>query len=125
MIWETRFYSRLNERGNPHRVQPKQVHFIANTNEAQILNGTPYGNAGRNILRDYKTNLANFEVAKTVNWGERARIIWHMSMTNAFNHPNYASIDPFLEDAGLVGPRPLVSLIRPCRMAETGLSVSE
>ena len=83
-------------------VQANQVRLIANTNEAQILNGTPYGNAARNILRDYKTNLASFEVAKTVDWGERARIIWHMSMVNALNHPNYASIDPFLEDAGLV-----------------------
>jgi len=26
-----------------------------------------------------------------------------MSMVNAFNRANYASIDPFLEDAGLVG----------------------
>ena len=91
-----------------------QVHFIANTNEAQVLNGTPYGNAGRNVLRDYKTNSANFQVAKTVNWGERARIIWHMSMVNAFNHPNYASIDPFLEDAGLV-VRTQGSLIQPSK----------
>jgi Carboxypeptidase regulatory-like domain len=83
-------------------VQANQVRFITNTNEAQILNGTPYGNAGRNILRDAKTNLANFEVAKTVNWGERARIIWHMSMVNALNHPNFNTTDPFLEDAGLV-----------------------
>ncbi|HEY4764499.1 MAG TPA: carboxypeptidase regulatory-like domain-containing protein [Candidatus Sulfotelmatobacter sp.] len=83
-------------------VQASQVRFIANTNEAQILNGTPYGNAARNILRDAKTNVANFEVAKTVDWGERARIIWHMSMVNALNHPNYTTTDPFLEDAGLV-----------------------
>ena len=96
-------FTALNSTGTTTVVQANQVHFIANTNEAQIINGTPYGNAGRNILRDYKTNSANFEVAKTVNWGERARIIWHMSMVNAFNHPNYASIDPFLEDAGLVG----------------------
>ncbi len=84
-------------------VQANQVHFIANTNEAQIIAGTPYGNAGRNILRDYKTNSASFQLAKTVNWGERVRIIWHMSMVNVFNHPNYGSIDPFLEDAGFVG----------------------
>jgi hypothetical protein len=27
-----------------------------------------------------------------------------MSAVNVFNHPNYATIDPFIEDAGLVGP---------------------
>lgn len=96
-------YAQLNSTGATTVVQPNQVHFIANTNEAQIINGTPYGNAGRNSLRDYQTNSANFQVAKTVNWGERARIIWHMSMVNAFNHPNYSTIDPFIEDAGLVG----------------------
>lgn len=97
-------YAQLNATGTTTTVvQPNQVHFITNTNEAQILAGTPYGNAGRNTLRDYQTNSANFQVAKTVNWGERARIIWHMSMVNAFNHPNYSTIDPFIEDAGLVG----------------------
>jgi tetrahydromethanopterin S-methyltransferase subunit F len=84
-------------------VQANQMHFIANTYESQVANGTPYGNAGRNTLRDARTNSANFQLAKTVNWGERARIIWHMSMVNAFNHPNYASIDPFVEDVGYEG----------------------
>src|ERR1700722_12521250 len=83
-------------------VQANQVRFITNTNEAQILNGTPYGNAASNILRDAKRNLVNFEVARTVDWGERARIVWHMSMVNALNHPNFNTTDPFLEDAGLV-----------------------
>ena len=27
----------------------------------------------------------------------------HVDFLNAFNHPNYATIDPFLDDAGLVG----------------------
>jgi hypothetical protein len=66
------------------------------------VNGTPFGNAPRNSLRDYKSNIGNFQVAKTSNWGERVRLVWHMSMVNVFNHPNYASIDPFLEDAGIV-----------------------
>jgi hypothetical protein len=96
-------FTALNSTGSTTVVQANQVHFIANTYQAQVANGTPYGNVGRNVLRDYKTNSANFQLAKTVNWGERARIIWHMSMVNAFNHPNYGSIDPFLEDAGLVG----------------------
>jgi len=96
-------FGQLNGTGTTTVVQANQVHFIANTAQAQAVAGTPYGNAGRNSLRDYRTNTANFQVAKTSNWGERVRLIWHMSMVNAFNHPNYASIDPFLEDAGLVG----------------------
>lgn len=96
-------FTALNSTGSTTVVQANQVHFIANTAEAQAVAGTPYGNVGRNTLRDFKTNTANFELAKTVKWGERVGIIWHMSMVNAFNHPNYASIDPFLEDAGLVG----------------------
>ena len=96
-------FGQWNATGAATVVQANQMHFIANTYESQVANGTPYGNAGRNTLRDARTNSANFQVAKTVNWGERARIIWHMSMVNAFNHPNYASIDPFLEDVGYVG----------------------
>jgi len=26
---------------------------------------------------------------------------FHTTMTNAFNHPNFGSIDPFIDDAGL------------------------
>jgi hypothetical protein len=81
-------------------VSANQEHFILNTFQSQVINGTPFGNAGRNSLRDYHTNTANFQIAKTSNWGERVRMTWHMSMVNAFNHPNYASIDPFMEDAG-------------------------
>ena len=96
-------FGQWNATGVATVMQANQAHFIANTYESQVANGTPYGNAGRNTLRDARTNSANFQVAKSVNWGERVRIIWHMSMVNAFNHPNYASIDPFVEDVGYVG----------------------
>jgi hypothetical protein len=96
-------FTTLNGTGSTTVVDPKQVHYILNTFQAQQINGTPYGNAGRNELRDYKTNLLNFQLAKTSNWGERVRLVWHMSMINALNHANYASIDPFVEDAGVVG----------------------
>jgi hypothetical protein len=97
-------YTALNTSGGAtaNTVTPNQEHYILNAYEAQTTTGTPFGNAPRNSLRDYKSNVANFSVAKTSNWGERVRLIWHMSMVNAFNHPNYASIDPFVEDAGLV-----------------------
>jgi hypothetical protein len=97
-------FTALNASGgataNP--VSANQEHYILNAFEAQTINGTPFGNAGRNSLRDAKTNTMNFQVSKTSNWGERARIIFHMSMVNALNHPNYGTIDPFVEDVGLV-----------------------
>jgi hypothetical protein len=91
----------LNSTGSTSGVNANQVHFIANTITAQEINHTPFGSAARNSLRDYKTNTANLEFAKTINWGERVRINWHMSLVNAFNHPNYNTIDPFIEDVGL------------------------
>jgi len=102
-------YTALNSTGVLNATTANQEHFILNAFEAQIIYGTPYGNAARNSLRDGITDIANFQVAKTSSWGERVRIIWHMSMVNAFNHPNYGGntsgsfgIDPFVEDAGLV-----------------------
>jgi hypothetical protein len=98
-------YVALNASGgataNP--VNANQERYILNAYEAQTLFGTPFGNAPRNSGRDYWTNTGNFQLSKTSNWGERVRLVWHMSMVNVFNHPNYASIDPFLEDAGLFG----------------------
>jgi len=97
-------YTALNASGGAtaNEVSAKQEHFILNAFQAQTINGTPFGTAARNSLRDYKTNTANFQIAKTSNWGERVRIVWHMSMVNVFNHPNYSTIDPFVEDAGVV-----------------------
>jgi len=90
----------LNQGGAETVVDKNSVHFIANGLEADTINGTPWGNAARNSLRDYWTNTANFQVGKDTKIGERVNLNWHMSMVNAFNHPNYNSIDPILEDAG-------------------------
>ncbi|MFZ1918921.1 MAG: TonB-dependent receptor [Terriglobales bacterium] len=84
-------------------VTASQERFILNGIEAQTVNGTPYGNAARNSLRDFHTNVANLDFSKTSNIGERVRFIWDMQMQNVFNHAQYNSIDPFLEDAGAVG----------------------
>jgi len=98
-------YSALNASGGAtaNTVSANQERFILNAYQAQQVYGTPFGTAPRNSLRNYWTNTGNFQVSKTSNWGERVRLVWHMSMVNVFNHPNYASIDPFVEDAGLVG----------------------
>jgi len=88
-------------------VSKADVRFIANTAMADQIFGTPFGNAGRNILRDFHTNVLNLAVFKTLNFSEHYRLQFHADFTNAFNHPNFGSIvgagiDPFVDDAGLV-----------------------
>jgi hypothetical protein len=82
-------------------VTNKQVRFIANTATADSVFGTPFGNVGRNTLRDYWTNTGNFALFKNFKIKERVTLTWHMTMLNVFNHPNYNTIDPFIDDAGL------------------------
>jgi Carboxypeptidase regulatory-like domain len=96
----------LNQTGTATPVTAADVRFIANTALADQVYGTPFGNAGRNILRDFHTNVLNLAIFKTVNLSERYRMQFHADFTNAFNHPNFGSvagqgIDPFIDDAGL------------------------
>jgi hypothetical protein len=83
------------------------VRFIANTAIADQIFGTPFGNAGRNILRDFHTNVWNLAIFKTLNFSEKYRLQFHADFYNALNHSNYGDvvgqgIDPFIDDAGLV-----------------------
>jgi hypothetical protein len=90
----------LNTGGNPTPVTRQNVHFIVNGAEAQTVFNSPYGNAARNSLRNAMINSGNFALFKTVRLGERVNLQWHMTMLNVFNHPNYYSVDPFLDNAG-------------------------
>jgi hypothetical protein len=87
---------------NPAKVVTnKDVRFIANTPTANTVFGTPFGNVARNYARDSWTNIGNFQFFKTVKVKENFKVQFHMSMINVFNHPNFTSVDPFLDDAGL------------------------
>jgi hypothetical protein len=79
----------------------KGVRTIVNGGEAQAIFGTPFGNAGRNIFRDDKTNISNIGIVKSFKINERSTVQFRTTMLNAFNHSNYSSVDPFLDDAGL------------------------
>lgn len=81
-------------------VTKQQVRFIVNSLTSESVFGTPFGNAGRNIVTDAITNVANFAVIKRFKFNERASFEFRASALNVFNHPNYSSVDPFLEDAG-------------------------
>jgi Carboxypeptidase regulatory-like domain len=97
----------LNASSTVTPVSKSQVRLIANGGEADAIFGTPFGNAGRNILRDYHTNVGNFTLFKNIKFWERTTLQFHMTMNNVFNHPNYGNtipgISPFIENAGVPG----------------------
>jgi hypothetical protein len=84
-------------------VTKDQVRFIINSNTSQGVFGTPFGNSPRNPVRDEITNIANFSIIKNIKLGEKANFEFHTTFLNVFNHPNFGSVDPFVEDAGLTG----------------------
>jgi Carboxypeptidase regulatory-like domain len=79
------------------------VRFIVNGFVAQGVFGTPFGNAARNIVTDAMTNVANLGVYKQVKLAEHSAFEFHVTFLNAFNHSNFQTVDPFVEDAGLNG----------------------
>ncbi len=81
-------------------VAKDQVRFIANTMTAVAIFGSPFGNVGRNTLRDGHTNLFNFSLFKVTKLSESLTLQIHTDFLNALNHPNYSSVDPFIDDAG-------------------------
>ncbi len=87
----------------PATIANKQVRFIINASTAQSIFGTPFGNAPRNPVQDAITNIGNFSIYKNVKLGERASFEFHTTLQNVFNHSNFSSVDPVLEDAGLHG----------------------
>lgn len=89
--------------GNVVNVTKNDVRFIINAGEAQSIFGTPFGNTPRNPVQDAMSNIGNFSVLKRLKLSERASFEFRATMLNVFNHPNFASVDPFLEDAGLSG----------------------
>jgi hypothetical protein len=80
-------------------VTGNQVRFIMNGGTAQSIFGTPFG-AARNLVQDARTNIANLAVSKLFKIRERASFEFRATCTNVLNHPNFQSVDPFLEDAG-------------------------
>ena len=91
----------INASGTATTVNASQVRFIANAPFADSLYGTPYGNVGRNTLRDYHANTANFQFFRNVKITERLNVNAYVSFINLWNHPNFISIDPFVDDAGI------------------------
>jgi hypothetical protein len=81
-------------------VQQNSVRYILNGSTAQSIFGTPFG-ARRNLSQDAPTNIANLAIFKNMKLNERASLEFNATFQNAFNHANFQSVDPFLEDAGI------------------------
>jgi hypothetical protein len=77
------------------------VRYIINMHTAQSVFGTPFGNVPRNPEIDAPSNRLDASVWKNIRLGERSNFEMRLSAVNAFNHFNYSSIDPNMEDAGL------------------------
>ena len=84
-------------------VTNNQVRFIINSATARSVFGTPYGNVARNGVQDAISNVANASVFKRFKLGERSQFEFRTDFQNVFNHPNFSSVDPFLDDAGQFG----------------------
>jgi hypothetical protein len=85
-------------------VTTAQVRYIANTGIAETIFGTPFGSTPRNGESDAITNIANAALFKKFKLGEHASFEFHATALNVFNHINFQSVDPFIEDAGLRAP---------------------
>jgi outer membrane receptor protein involved in Fe transport len=107
------FYSlnALNSTGDVVSVSPNDVRFIVNTPNAARIFGTPFGNAGRNILRGPALNQLNASLFKNIKVTERLSLQLRGEAYNVLNHPNpgygvntagYLP-DFFTEDAGVPG----------------------
>jgi hypothetical protein len=94
-------FNQFNASGAGTPVTTSQVRYIANAPTANSIYGTPFGNVRRNAARDAKTNYGNVSLYKSVVITERTRLQAHVTVQNVFNHPNYQSIDPFVDDAGV------------------------
>jgi hypothetical protein len=95
----------LNALQNPSGLQivpvtNNAVRFIVNARFAQQVFGTPFGTSPRNALTDAPSNIANMSLIKGIKLGERSNFELRLTANNVFNHFNFASVDPFLDDAG-------------------------
>jgi len=84
-------------------VNNNQVRFIMNAATAQTVFGTPFGNTPRNVVQDAISNVANLSVLKRFRISEHNLFEFRTDFQNVFNHQNFSSVDPFLDDAGQFG----------------------
>src|SRR5262249_40347930 len=77
-----------------------RVRYIANTGIAESVFGTPFGNVPRNYGTDAPLNYLNLSATKMVKFNERASFEFRFTALNVFNHANFSTICPNVEQAG-------------------------
>ena len=93
-------WNAFNRTGTVQTISATQARLVVNGAYADSVYGEPWGNAARNSLRDAAINQANFQLTKETHVTERITVRIDAAFQNVFNHPNFASVDPFIEDAG-------------------------
>lgn len=90
----------LNATGDVKSVSKNDVRYIVNAQYSQTAFGTPFGNVPRNAGRDFWTNSANAMIFKNTRINERLTAEFKVDFNNVFNHPNFSSVDSWIDDAG-------------------------
>jgi len=93
-------WNAANTTGAVQTISASAARFLVNGAYADTVYGSPWGNVGRNTLRDARTNTANFNLLKNIKVTERVNVQFHTAFLNVFNHPNFSSVDSYLDDAG-------------------------
>jgi hypothetical protein len=82
--------------------------------------GFAFGNAGRNVLIGPGQNVFDWSLRKEFSVTETQRLEFRAEFFNAFNHPNFAQPDNFIDDGpGSAGV--ITSLAIPMRQIQFGL----
>jgi hypothetical protein len=93
-------WNAFNTTGAAQPVSASQARFLVNGAYADTVYGEPWGTAARNSLRDADINQGNFQLTKDTRLTERITLRVDAAFQNVFNHPDFASVDPFIEDSG-------------------------
>ncbi|HST10299.1 MAG TPA: hypothetical protein VLL05_07970, partial [Terriglobales bacterium] len=107
----------------PRGQRTKDMWF--NINAYPIPDGSTYffGNAGRNSLIGPGSNVFDGSLRKEFAITERQRLEFRTEFFNAFNRPNYAQPDNFIDDGpGVAGT--ITSIAIPMRQIQFGLKYS-
>ena len=85
--------------------------------------GFAFGNAGRNVLTGPGQNVFDGSLRKQFDLTEMQRLEFRAEFFNAFNHPNFAQPDNFIDDGpGVAGV--ITSIAIPMRQIQLGLKYS-
>jgi len=92
-------------------------------NAFAIPSGFSFGNAGRNVLIGPGQNVFDWSLRKEFGLTERQRMEFRAEFFNAFNHPNFAQPDNFIDDGpGSAGV--ITSIAIPMRQIQFGVKYS-